>query len=215
MAGARCYDERSHSAPLKWYPPAAELRALCDDDSDCRFKLVLRHFHQHGVKENRTYHCFKLRPVPPRCKPKLEPKLRQIEEQTTKAKVVNVSDSSLSPASTCILLTMCARLQNFSYLDPAMSKNLSRMALERRTSRSDVYWDRVSRWAMSGLSIFAVDSCNGSLATHKKKKHGPNINAEPKLKMCEICGKEVRRKKLVTKPRCYVVMQGREHLIKL
>ena len=164
MAGARCYDERSHSAPLKWYPPAAELRALCDNDSDCRFKLVLRHFHQHGLKENRTYHCFKLRPVPPRCKPKLEPKLRQIEEQTTKAKVDNVSDSSLSPASTCILLTMCDRLQNFSYLDPAMSKNLSRMALERRTSRSDVYRDRVSRWAMSGLSIFAVDSRNGSLA---------------------------------------------------
>jgi len=52
MAGARCYDELSHSAPLKWYPPAAELRALCDNDSDCRFKVVLKHFHQHGLKEN-------------------------------------------------------------------------------------------------------------------------------------------------------------------
>ena len=160
MAGARCYDELSHSAPLKWYPPAAELRALCENDSDCRFKVVLKHFHQLGLKENRTYHCFKLRPVPPRCKPKPT----EIEEQTTKAKVDNVSDSSLSPASTCILLTMCDRVQNYSYLDPAMSKNLSRRALERRTSRSDVYRDRVPRWAMSGLSTFAVDSCNGSLA---------------------------------------------------
>ena len=30
MAGARCYDELSHSAPLKLYPPAAELgRETC------------------------------------------------------------------------------------------------------------------------------------------------------------------------------------------
>ena len=155
MAGARCYDELSHSAPLKLYPPAAELRELCDN-SDCRFVALLKHFHQHGLRTNRTYHCFKLRPVPPRCKPKPT----QIEEQTTKAKVDNVSDSFLSHASTCILLTMCARVQNYSYLDPAMS----RKALERRTSRSDVYRDRVSRWAMSGLTTFAVDSCNGSLA---------------------------------------------------
>lgn len=161
MAGARCYDELSHSAPLKLYPPAADLRALCDN-SDCRFAALLKHFHQHGLKENRTYHCFKLRPVPPRCKP--DPST-QIEEQTTKAtKVNNVSHSFLSPASTCILLTMCSRVQNYSYLDPTMSKNLSRRALKRRTSRSDVYRDRVSRWAMSGLTTFAVDSCNGSLA---------------------------------------------------
>ena len=74
MADARCYAAR--------YP---DLRSLCAGGSPCRFAELLNHFQQHGRKENRTYHCFTVRPVPPRCKP--GPK--QIEEQTTPVDTVH------------------------------------------------------------------------------------------------------------------------------
>ena len=141
MADARCYAAR--------YP---DLRSLCAGGSPCRFAELLNHFQQHGRKENRTYHCFyTVRPVPPRCKP--GPK--QIEEQTTPVDTVS-SDSFLSPASTCILLTMCYRVEN-------LTRYTSRGRVLEAVPVSVVYRDRVSRWATSGLSTFAVDSCNGSL----------------------------------------------------
>ena len=52
MADARCYAAR--------YP---ELRALfCADGPSCRVAELLNHFHEHGRKQNRTFHC--LKPTP-------------------------------------------------------------------------------------------------------------------------------------------------------
>ena len=118
MADARCYAAR--------YP---DLHSLCAGGSPCRFAELLNHFQQHGRKENRTYHCFyTVRPVPPRCKP--GPK--QIEEQTTPVDTVS-SDSFLSPASTCILLTIYSNVDEF---DSPSTRLLSRHSTTPGTSRN-------------------------------------------------------------------------------
>jgi len=51
---------------------------------------------------------------------------------------------------------MCYRVEN-------MTRYTSRGRVLEAVPVSVVYRDRVSRWATSGLSTFAVDSCNGSL----------------------------------------------------